>query len=162
MVVFGGMKDITKETNDMFAYDFVSQNWTQFQFEHQVRDPVTPEQVEEYKKRKSGFSSPKKSTLDPNSPNRSLNITNLSRDSSPTISDSIPSLKKKNSLYDGPPSPLEGRIRGRPPHPRDGHSSVLVGDVMYVFGGDRHQMPFNDVYAYRLVESTIKTPLNLT
>lgn len=39
-----------------------------------------------------------------------------------------------------------GKVQGRRPTPRDGHSSVIYGDYCLVFGGDRHHMPFNDVY----------------
>ncbi|CAG9331517.1 unnamed protein product [Blepharisma stoltei] len=160
MVIFGGMRDITKETNDMFSFDFLTNTWTMFQFEFQIKDPVTPEQLEEYKKRKSINHNHKHKTVpEPTSPAKtpSLHISK-SPDASP-VGEGLSFLKKKNSLYDGPPSPLEGRIRGKPPHPRDGHSAVVVNNFMYVFGGDRHQMPFNDLYAYRLVETTIKTPV---
>jgi len=41
-------------------------------------------------------------------------------------------------------------VQHRRPAPRDGHSSVLVpgteAKFMVVFGGDRHRMPFNDLY----------------
>mmetsp|Transcript_14191 Transcript_14191/g.14264 ORF Transcript_14191/g.14264 Transcript_14191/m.14264 type:complete len:163 (-) Transcript_14191:31-519(-) len=160
MVIFGGMRDITKETNDMFSFDFSTNTWTMFQFEFQIKDPVTPEQLEEYKKRKSINHNHKHKTVpETASPAKtpSLHISK-SPDASP-VGEGLSFLKKKNSLYDGPPSPLEGRIRGKPPHPRDGHSAVVVNNFMYVFGGDRHQMPFNDLYAYRLVETTIKTPV---
>ena len=34
-----------------------------------------------------------------------------------------------------------------PPSARDGHSSDISMDgVLFVFGGDRHLMPFNDLY----------------
>jgi hypothetical protein len=36
---------------------------------------------------------------------------------------------------------------GKRPMARDGHSGVIVGgDMFVVFGGDRHHMPFNDIY----------------
>ena len=37
-------------------------------------------------------------------------------------------------------------MRGRRPIARDGHTGVIVGDNFLVFGGDRHHMPFNDLY----------------
>lgn len=39
-----------------------------------------------------------------------------------------------------------GKVHGRKPPARDGHTGVVVGDVMIVFGGDRNRMPFNDTF----------------
>jgi|Transcript_28820 hypothetical protein len=60
---------------------------------------------------------------------------------------------------EGPTSPIKGRIKRRVPHARDGHSAVVIRNFMYIFGGDRHQMPFNDLYCYAIQEETINTPL---
>ena len=43
--------------------------------------------------------------------------------------------------------PIE--IRGAPAA-RDGHSSFVHGDHFFVFGGDRHHMPFNDLYLMKI------------
>lgn len=44
-----------------------------------------------------------------------------------------------------------GMVAGKPAA-RDGHSAnVDKRGFMYVFGGDRHQMPFNDLYMVRLM-----------
>ena len=32
------------------------------------------------------------------------------------------------------------------PSARDGHSSFVYLNKMFIFGGDRHHMPFNDVF----------------
>jgi len=32
------------------------------------------------------------------------------------------------------------------PAARDGHSAILYGNSLFIFGGDRHHMPFNDLY----------------
>lgn len=143
MVIFGGMRDITKETNEMYSFEFSNALWTMFQDEQQIKDPVSAAQLEEFKKSKSPLMPKAKASKE-------------SPDMSP---DSSPGNKKRSSLYVGPAIPIVGKIQGKAPHPRDGHSAVLVRDNMFVFGGDRHQMPFNDVYAYALVEQTIKTPL---
>ncbi len=42
------------------------------------------------------------------------------------------------------------RVCGIRPNPRDGHSCVIYQDLMIVFGGDRHHMPFNDMFALDL------------
>jgi len=40
-----------------------------------------------------------------------------------------------------------GLVKGKMPTARDGHSSSLDHrGNMYIFGGDRHHMPFNDLY----------------
>jgi len=78
-----------------------------------------------------------------------------------TIEGEIPHhLRRRRTLYEGPMNPTEGRIRGRLPHPRDGHSAVVNDNIMIIFGGDRHQMPFNDTYIYYLVEENITTPVS--
>ena len=44
-----------------------------------------------------------------------------------------------------------GVVKGKKPTARDGHT--CNGDsegFMYVFGGDRHHMPFNDLYLIKL------------
>jgi hypothetical protein len=44
-----------------------------------------------------------------------------------------------------------GLIRGAKPTARDGHIAVTDSSgFMYVFGGDRHHMPFNDLYMIQL------------
>ena len=42
------------------------------------------------------------------------------------------------------------RQSGRRPAPRDGHTSSFLGNQMIVFGGDRHHMPFNDLFVLDL------------
>lgn len=167
MIIFGGMKDITKETNDMYSYQFENNTWGLFQFEHQIKDPVSNEQLEEFKKsRISPNKGPSPTTKSPllkrmtldNSPTKAVQRKNT--DGSPPEG-TVNVMKKKKTLYDGPASPVTGRIRAHPPHPRDGHSAVISNNVMVIFGGDRHQMPFNDTYVYFLVEQTIKTPLRI-
>jgi len=44
-----------------------------------------------------------------------------------------------------------GLVFGRKPTARDGHSANVDSDgFMFVFGGDRHHMPFNDLYMIKL------------
>lgn len=46
---------------------------------------------------------------------------------------------------------LTSFVEGNRPTPRDGHSAIVdASGFMYVFGGDRHHMPFNDLYMIRL------------
>lgn len=44
-----------------------------------------------------------------------------------------------------------GVVRGIKPAARDGHSTEISKDgYLFVFGGDRHLMPFNDLYLMKL------------
>ena len=42
------------------------------------------------------------------------------------------------------------RQSGKKPSARDGHSTNIYGNIFIVFGGDRHQMPFNDMFVLDL------------
>ena len=167
--MFGGVKDITKETNDMYSYNFINNCWTLFQYEHQIKDPVSPNQLEEFKKTKASLAAMKLKTSNHepgsplHSPGRRPTVHDGIRGSPsrrPTVETESLQIRRRKTLYEGPLNPTEGRIRGRLPHPRDGHSAVVNGDLMIIFGGDRHQMPFNDTYVYYLVEEQIKTPVS--
>jgi hypothetical protein len=37
-------------------------------------------------------------------------------------------------------------IQKNKPSARDGHSSFVFLNKMFIFGGDRHHMPFNDLF----------------
>ena len=169
LIIFGGMKDITKETNDMYSYNFTTNIWTLFQYEHQVRDPVSPDQLEEFKKTKANLAALRAKNANSESPLktsplRKPTFTDSAKGSPvrrPTLNEGEGSpFRRRKTLYEGPLNPTEGRIKGKLPHPRDGHSAVVNGDIMIIFGGDRHQMPFNDTYVYYLVEENIKTPVS--
>jgi hypothetical protein len=147
MVIFGGVRELTKETNEMWAFSFSTMEWTLLQEERKIEDPVSAAQLEEYKRGK-----PSKSHSPQTAP--------VTKHSGSPISPN-PRLHELKPLphfhlYEGPPSPLVGRIIGRAPYPRDGHSAVVINDKMLVFGGDRYQMPFNDLYAYALNENTLR------
>jgi len=166
-VLFGGMKDITKETNDMYSYNVRNNTWTMFQYEYQVKDPVSPDQLEEFKKTKINLALLKeRKAHTENSPVKPSNRLSFLESGSkspvrrPTLSgDGLsPVYRRRRTLYEGPQNPTEGRIRGKVPHARDGHTAVVNGDIMVIFGGDRHQMPFNDTYVYYLIEENINTP----
>lgn len=47
--------------------------------------------------------------------------------------------------------------RGRRPNARDGHSAnVDKFGFLFLFGGDRHQMPFNDLFLIKLPQAAAK------
>jgi hypothetical protein len=37
-------------------------------------------------------------------------------------------------------------VQKNKPSARDGHSSFVFHNKMFIFGGDRHHMPFNDLF----------------
>lgn len=41
-------------------------------------------------------------------------------------------------------------IKGKRPHARDGHSAIVHEGNMIIFGGDRHHMPYNDLFIFDL------------
>lgn len=41
-------------------------------------------------------------------------------------------------------------VIGKKPCARDGHASFVHDEYFYIIGGDRHNVSFNDVYAFRL------------
>lgn len=154
----------------MYSYQFETNIWTMFQAEHQIKDPITAEQIEEYKRAKSPTKITRRdnpnghalrrsftSVRDRQSPQRSSFTGSPTKiEKSPVDLSPQKRRKQTSSLYDGPPAPIIGRVRGSAPHPRDGHSAVIIGDNLIIFGGDRHQMPFNDVYAYALRAEMMK------
>lgn len=63
----------------------------------------------------------------------------------------IPKLKGQRTLDQEKGPKQTSFVEGSRPTPRDGHSAVVdSAGNMYVFGGDRHHMPFNDLYMIRL------------
>lgn len=52
----------------------------------------------------------------------------------------------------GSPSKMKrsAKVVGNRPRPRDGHSADIWGNHMVVFGGDRHHMPFNDLFSLNI------------
>lgn len=42
------------------------------------------------------------------------------------------------------------KVTGTRPRPRDGHTATIHGNYMVIFGGDRHHMPFNDLFSLNL------------
>ena len=76
-------------------------------------------------------------------------------ESSPLIRSPSPPLKRMqtSAAYASSPSKRQdvcGIMKGKMPAARDGHSTVVVGDNMIIFGGDRHRMPFADTFALNL------------
>ena len=64
--------------------------------------------------------------------------------------------RSKDELSNGDPMSISGvgeiednstlKINQLIPQARDGHSSVVHENTLIIFGGDRHHMPFNDLF----------------
>lgn len=63
----------------------------------------------------------------------------------------IPKLKGAKTINQDAAPKLTSFVEATRPTPRDGHSALVDNQGrMYVFGGDRHHMPFNDLYMIKL------------
>lgn len=41
-------------------------------------------------------------------------------------------------------------VIGKKPCARDGHAAFVYKESIYIIGGDRHNISFNDVYTFRM------------
>ena len=46
------------------------------------------------------------------------------------------------------------------PQARDGHACIIYQDKMVIFGGDRHHMPFNDLFLIDLQDFFFSSDFN--
>ena len=47
---------------------------------------------------------------------------------------------------------------GKKPCARDGHCAVIIANELVIFGGDRHQMSFNDIYKMNIQMAEKEAP----
>lgn len=57
--------------------------------------------------------------------------------------------KESHSKFLEPLANNSNLIIGKKPCARDGHCSVFINGELVIFGGDRHQMSFSDIYKLR-------------
>lgn len=138
MIVFGGCRDRTRETNEVYRYSFAAQEWELLIGQTEIADPVRIQQEGK---------SPMRASPTRFSPAASPGRTTSTPNKRPSF-EASPVRKSPNAEV--PPVPVQGRVYGSTPHPRDGHSAVLIRNKIYVFAGDRGQVPFNDLYALSL------------
>lgn len=73
--------------------------------------------------------------------------------SSPIVMMMKNSIVMKATLSDKKKADAERIIHkmvGKFPSGRDGHTGQILNDTLYVFGGDRNQMAYNDIYSFPL------------
>jgi hypothetical protein len=77
---------------------------------------------------------------DPNGKNKSYEgkLTEFGKES--TSKFLLPLLNNCNLIY------------GKKPCARDGHCTIILNNELIIFGGDRHQMSFNDIYKLKFEE----------
>ena len=155
MLVFGGIKDMLKETNEMYTYDFNANNWVLIQTETEINDPVTSLDAANIKEKKKTERKSEENESVTKELNKSKTIKTAKSQKAKLIKQTSAESPVKK-IYHGPTAIKRGRIRGNVPHSRDGHSANLYENYMIIFGGDRYQMPFNDIYAYSINERLLK------
>lgn len=159
MLVFGGVRDMLKETNEMFTYDFTSNSWALIQSEIDIEDPISDKDKTDYlnvpENRKNTFVS-KKSLIAVDHPWHSFSGSDMKKPKHRRNRSHRNAEEYVKKVYHGPPAANKGRVRGKIPHSRDGHTANVYEDTMVIFGGDRHQMAFNDVYFYTITEKILK------
>ena len=188
--LFGGIQDVTKEKNDVYAYQKATNTWSKIHTSTNSVYECSPT-LKRDKKKSSPGKSPDKIVLRRVSPDRSnkdsdvmkkiLNENkhkkflekkkellkqfsekpshyNQTRSYSPTTESMVKTLEsignqetsknelKQEIIYDE----SHRFIIGKKPCARDGQTVTLWGDNMYIFGGDRHLMAFNDLYSFDL------------
>ena len=85
----------------------------------------------------------KRNLLENKNPPSSMNVTTNLLETSPTPSKMSP--PKRNLIQQYPVA-------------RDGHAAVIYYGCLWIFGGDRHHMPFNDLQILPLLNYTRATP----
>ena len=51
--------------------------------------------------------------------------------------------------------PSSMKVQYKRPQARDGHTGIVFQDLLIIFGGDRHHMPFNDLFVLDLKKEFI-------
>ena len=72
----------------------------------------------------------------------------LIKNADPSFDKCYNQMKKRNMEKTGIETIMVDQTKtpGKRPAARDGHTGLVIDDSFYVFGGDRHHMPFNDFY----------------
>jgi N-acetylneuraminic acid mutarotase len=148
MLVFGGVRDILKETNEMYAFEFETASWLLIQTETESKDPV----IDREDGRTKNYTDVKKKTKNDHFATHRDKSRDKCKNSLKVAHDSYETQKPIKAG----PAVFRGRIKGKIPHSRDGHTGVIFEDFMIIFGGDRHKMPFNDLYFYSINENLLK------
>ena len=66
--------------------------------------------------------------------------------------------KESVSKFLGPLQNNSKIMIGKKPCARDGHCGVIISDELVIFGGDRHQMSFNDIFKLNLKMAEKEAP----
>lgn len=80
---------------------------------------------------------------------KNAHATQTAQQTSPSSPNSL--LKKQNTMINAGATRIQtgqrtSSVTSEGPKPRDGHVALQLNNNMFVFGGDRHQVPFNDLF----------------
>lgn len=125
LVLFGGIKEIGHETNELFYCNLETHEWALIFHSEISQDPAANNnylavQFNNFQMRKS------------------VDHIKVSKTKEEEEN------KEKNQIL------RQNEKAVVVPCARDGHSACLINNKMFVFGGDKHQMSFNDLYVYSI------------
>jgi hypothetical protein len=121
LILFGGIKEIGHETNELFSCNLENCQWSLiFHAEVESEKNLNPSQLT--------------TTL-------TSGVLRKSVDFSKIVKGKEESKERSGMVKDNEKVVVV-------PCARDGHSACIIDNKMYVFGGDKHQMSFNDLYVY--------------
>jgi len=166
---------LTKELNDLVVFDFNNKQFSSCSDTNEnlkQEDLASPEpkrsttqgnnppmRMKTYKAQKGMSLSKKEEPETVNSPRLST-PTSVSMQNTFIIMNADDSFEQNSKLLPKNRSPrgtfqdavkYTDLVDGNRPPPRDGHTACVDSQgFMYIFGGDRHQMPFNDLYMVKL------------
>lgn len=119
LILFGGIKEIGHETNELFSCNLESNEWSLIFHAEVHENYLQPSFLA------TTFSS---AVL-----RKSVDFSKVVKGKEENKEKSL--LKENEKVVNVPCA-------------RDGHSACLIENKMYIFGGDKHQMSFNDLYVY--------------
>lgn len=123
LILFGGIKEIGHETNELFYCNLESHEWALI-FHSEVNQELIPN-------------------------NNYLNVQSTNFQVRKSV-DHIKQSPQREENKEKTQILRENEKAVVVPCARDGHSACLIENKLYVFGGDKHQMSFNDLYVYSI------------
>lgn len=162
MVVFGGNLGLVREVNEMLSWDAATGNWglihsgEKVPSEEDRSSPVTALKLRKIREVRGGFALEMREAMEVDlgeeKERGALKEWNkrCEQADSPIVKimeNSVVMNARKSSER----TPARTKAASKFPCGRDGHAAQVLEDKLYVFGGDRCQMGYNDLFAFPLV-----------